>query len=113
MSIFGKSSIGDVSTDEVRKQVVQLCRQGQVVSAWHFAIRSWQNADCKYGAENAYTAELLTIVAEVAKDLKKYQLAAALYDRALETQERLLGRGQPQVEQSRSALADTKAHSKK
>jgi hypothetical protein len=104
--IFAGSSAGDLPANEIRKQVDQLRRQGQVVSAWHFAIRSWQDADFKYGSKNSYTAELLIIVAEMAKYLKKYDLAAELYERALEAQSGLLGREAPEVAQSRAALAD-------
>lgn len=106
VSLFGRSSVGDIPSNEVRKQVDRLCRQGEFVSAWHFAIKSWQSADWKYGAEDAYTVELLTIVADVTRKLNKYDLAARLYERALETQEKLLGRDQPEVEQCRAALAD-------
>ncbi|MGO9571732.1 MAG: tetratricopeptide repeat protein [Desulfomonilaceae bacterium] len=85
------------SLTDVRHEVEELCQCGEIVSAFHVAMKSWQEAQRKYGNGHPRTAECMVTVADVAIHREKYYLAGQLYRKALSIEEPALGSSHPDV----------------
>ncbi len=94
------------SPNDVRHEVEQLCQNGDAVSAFHMAMKSWIQAQRKFGNDDPRTAEYLITVADAAKHRERYYLAERLYRKALSIQERAFGPTDTDVVRSRLALTD-------
>jgi DNA-binding protein HU-beta len=79
------------SADEVRNEVERLCREGDAVSAFHRAMKSFLQAQQAFGRDDPRTAVFMVIVADAARHREKYYLAGQFYRTALAILERAFG----------------------
>ncbi len=94
------------SLNDVRHECEELCRCGEIVSAFHLATKLWQESQRKYGKGHPQTAACMVTVADVAMHREKYYLADQLYWKALSIEEPALGPSHPEVVHCKQALAD-------
>ena len=85
-------------------------QNGEVVSAFHMAMKSLIQARRECGKDDLLTARFIVIVADVTKQREKYYLAERLYRKVLSIQERAFGPTNPDVVRSKLALIDLKEH---
>ncbi len=91
---------------DVRHECEELCRCGEIVSAYHLAVKSWQESQRKYGKFHPKTSACMVTVADVAMHREKYYLAGQLYWKAVSIEEPALGTSHPDVVHCKQALAD-------
>jgi DNA-binding protein HU-beta len=94
------------SADAVRDEVQRLWREGDAVSAFHRAMKSYLKAQRRFGRTARRTARFMLIVAEAAKHRDKHYLAGQLYRRALPTLEKAFGPFHPDVIRCKTGLSD-------
>ncbi len=103
----------DISPGNLREEVRALCQNGEVVSAFHVAMKSLMNTQARYGREHLRTAECLVTLGGVAELRGKYYLAERLYDKALSIEEKALGSTDPEVVSCKLKLAKLRANDSK
>ncbi|MGO9569085.1 MAG: tetratricopeptide repeat protein [Desulfomonilaceae bacterium] len=87
----------DISPGDFRGEVQVLCQKGELVSAFHAAMKSLMHAQARYGREHLNTAECMVSLGDVAKLRGKHYLAEKLYNKALSIEEKTLGPKDPKV----------------
>ena len=85
------------SPDAVRDEVQRLWSEGDNVSAFHRAMKSYLKAQRRFGKNARRTAPFMLIVADASRNRDKYQLAIRLYRRALPILEKAFGPSHPDV----------------
>jgi DNA-binding protein HU-beta len=100
-----KAGEQEESIDDVRYEVEKLCREGDAVSAFHRAMKSYMQAQRKFGRDDPLTAGFMIIVADVAVHREKYYFAERLYRKALSIEERAFGPSHPEVLRCKTALS--------
>jgi DNA-binding protein HU-beta len=95
------------SADAVRDEVQRLWSEGDAVSAFHRAMKSYLNAQRRFGRAARRTARFMLIVADASRNREKYQLAIRLYRKALPILEKAFGPADPDVVRCKAGLRDS------
>ncbi len=98
------------SADAVRDEVQRLWSEGDAVSAFHRAMKSYLKAQRRFGRTARRTARFMLIVADASRNREKYELAIRLYRKALPILEKAFGPSHPDVVSCRTGLADLEQH---
>jgi DNA-binding protein HU-beta len=94
------------SADAVRNEVQRLWSEGDAVSAFHRAMKSYLNAQRRFGRAARRTARFMLIVADASRNREKYQLAIQLYRKALPILEKAFGPSHPDAVSCKTSLRD-------
>jgi DNA-binding protein HU-beta len=94
------------SPDAVRKEVQRLWSEGDPVSAFHRAMKSYLKAQRRFGRTARRTAPFMLMVADASRNRDKYQLAIRLYRKAIPILEKAFGASHPDVVSCRTVLRD-------
>jgi len=98
------------SADAVRDEVQRLCSEGDGVSAFHRAMKSYLKAQRRFGRTARRTARFMVIVADASRNREKYELAILLYRKALPILEKGFGSSHPDVVSCKTGLSDLAQH---
>jgi DNA-binding protein HU-beta len=98
------------SADAVRDEVQRLWSEGDGVSAFHRAMKSYLKAQRRFGRTARRTARFMLIVADASRNREKYELAILLYRKALPILEKAFGPSHPDVVSCKTGLADLERH---
>jgi DNA-binding protein HU-beta len=94
------------SADAVRDEVHRLWSEGDGVSAFQRAMKSYLKAQRRFGRTARRTARFMLIVADASRNREKYELAILLYRNALPILEKAFGPSHPDVVSCKRGLAD-------
>ena len=94
------------SADAVRDEVQRLWSEGDGVSAFHRAMKSYLKAQRRFGRNARRTARFMLIVADASRNREKYQLAILLYRKALPILEKAFRPSHPDVVSCKKGLSD-------
>lgn len=95
------------SADAVRNEIQRLCSEGDNVSAFHRAMKSYLKAQRRFGRSAARTARFMVILADAARRREKYHLAVRLYQKALPILEKGFGQSHPDVVSCKTGLRES------
>jgi nucleoid DNA-binding protein len=94
------------SADAVRDEVQRLWSEGDAVSAFHRAMKSYLKAQRRFGRNARRTARFMLIVADASRHREKHYLAGQWYRKALPILEKAFGPSHPDVVHCKTALSD-------
>jgi DNA-binding protein HU-beta len=93
------------SADAVRDEVQRLWSEGDLVAAFHRAMKSYLKAQRRFGRAARRTALFMVIVADASRNREKYHLAIRLYRKALPILEKAFGLSHPDVVHCKTVLS--------
>ena len=100
-----KAGEQEVSVEDTRYEVERLYSEGDSGPAFLRAMRSYMEAQRKFGKDDPRTAEFMIIVADVATRGEKYHFAERLYRKALSIYKGAFGPSHPEVLRCKTALS--------